>query len=309
MTKLRLALVPFVAVLPLTAAAAESSIDGLPGDTVWYMHADLEEMRGSESGSRIYEWFEDEVVIEIDEELGINLNSEINSITAFSDSTNGTVMIVEGPITKASQEKILALVGKEANVETRSHKGMPYYFIGDGPERRSHGDDPFDDLEDASYSSFAIEGKAIIAASEAQLKALLDSGGKVAGAGSHSGALFVISAEKSFVQAGLRTDRISNGDGDDWESNILRNTKQAALLVSDSSGMIAVEARLESTDPKMAQAIGGIVNGLISLQAFNSELGPEIQALIRNTKVVVSDAILSINTVIDPDIVVSVLED
>lgn len=309
MTNFRLALVPFVVALPLTAAAAENPIDTLPDDTVWYMHADLEEMRASESGSRIYEWFEDEVVVEIRDELGIDLNSEVNSITAFSDSTNGTVMIVEGPITKASQEKMLGIVKLEASVETRSHKGMEYYFIGDGPERRSHGEDPFDDLEDASYSSFAIDGKAIIAASEAQLKSLLESGGKVAGSGSHDGALFVLSAEKSFVQAGLRTDRIANGDDDGWESNILRNTKQAALLVSESSGMIAVEARLESTDPKMAQAIGGIVNGLIGLQAFNSELGPEIQALIRNTKIVVNDAILSINTVIDPDMVVSVLGD
>jgi len=309
MTNFRLALVPFVVALPLTAAAAENPIGALPQDTVWYMHADLEEMRASESGSRIYEWFEDEVVVEIRDELGIDLNSEVNSITAFSDSTNGTVMIVEGPITKASQEKMLGIVKLEASVETRSHKGMEYYFIGDGPEQRSHGEDPFDDLEDASYSSFAIDGKAIIAASEAQLKSLLESGGKVAGSGSHDGALFVLSAEKSFVQAGLRTDTIANGDGDGWESNILRNTKQAALLVSESSGMIAVEARLESTDPKMAQAIGGIVNGLIGLQAFNSELGPEIQTLIRNTKIVVNDAILSINTVIDPDMVVSVLGD
>ncbi|MGI9204643.1 MAG: hypothetical protein ACR2Q3_11560, partial [Woeseiaceae bacterium] len=87
-----------------------------------------------------------------------------------------------------------------------------------------------------------------------------------------------------------------------------RNTEQAALLVSDASGMIAVEAQLVSTDPKMAQAIGGIINGLIGLQAFNSELGPEIQGLIRNTRVEVNDKMLSINTVIDPDLVVSVLD-
>ncbi|MDA0681284.1 MAG: hypothetical protein O2880_13215, partial [Proteobacteria bacterium] len=71
---------------------------------------------------------------------------------------------------------------------------------------------------------------------------------------------------------------------------------------------IAIEAKLESTDPKMAQAIGGIINGLLALQAFNSELGPEIQGLIRNTKIDVKDAILSINTTIDPDVVVSVLK-
>ncbi len=309
MSKLWLALVPLLTAMPLAAGAAEITIGELPDNTVWYLHADLEEMRKSESGSRIYKWFEDEVAVEVNDELGIDLNREVNTITAFSDSTNGTVMIVDGPISTATREKMLALARTESTVETRSHKGMEYYFIGEGPERKSHNGDLFDDLEDASYSSFALKGKAIVAASEDQLKELLDNGGKIAGSGSHDGALFVISADKSFVQAGMRTDALDDDGGDNWESNILRNTKQAALLVSDSSGMIAVQAKLVSTDPKMAQAIGGIVNGLLALQAFNSELGPEIQSLIRNTKVVVSDAILSINTVIDPDMVVSVLED
>ena len=73
--------------------------------------------------------------------------------------------------------------------------------------------------------------------------------------------------------------------------------------------MIAIEAQLVSSDPKMASAIGGIVNGLISLQAFNSELEPELQDLIRNTRVEVNENTLSISTVIDPDIVVTVLDD
>jgi len=96
-------------------------------------------------------------------------------------------------------------------------------------------------------------------------------------------------------------------EDDDWESNILRNTKQAAVLIADKDGMIAIEAQLVSTDPKMAAAIGAIVNGLISLQAFNSDLGPEIQELIRNTRVEVVDNTLSINTVFDPEIIEIVL--
>ena len=308
MNNLRLAMVALMISLPLAASGATITIGGLPDNTVWYMHADLEEMRNSESGGPIYEWFQGEVMVEIDEELGIDLNSEVNSVTAFSDSANGTVIIVEGPISKATQDKMLALAVLETEVDIRNHDGMEYYFIGDGPEGRSEHDDPFDDLQDVSYSSFAIAGKAIITGDEEQMKTLLDSGGKVVGSGSHDGAMFVLTADKAFVQAGLRTDRLSDDD-DDWDSNILRNTKQATLLVSDSSGMIAVEAKLVSTDPKMAASIGGIVSGLIGLQAFNSELGPEFQSLIRNTKVDVDDAILTISTIIDPDIVVSVLDD
>jgi hypothetical protein len=139
---------------------------------------------------------------------------------------------------------------------------------------------------------------------------MLDSGGKIVGSQSHDGALFVLTADVSFVQAGLRTNGLADEDDDgDWESNILRNTEQAALLIADRSGQIAVEAQLKTKDPKMAQSIGSIVNGLISLQAFNSELGPEVQSLIENTRVEVNENVLTISTVIDADLIVSVLDD
>jgi hypothetical protein len=309
MNNSRLVLAALIISLPMSATAAGITIGGLPDDTVWYMHADFEAMRSSDSGSRIYEWFEGEVVVEMKEELGIDLTAEIESVTAFSDSSNGAIIVVQGPISKETQEKMLAVAVSETSVDTRTYNGKEYYFIGDGTEGQKSGNDHFDDLGDVSYSSFAIDGKAIITSSEDQLKELLDNGGNITGSGSHDGALFVMSADTSFVQAGLRTDALTDDDDDDWDSNIIRNTKQAALLVSDSDGMIAVEAKLVSTDPKMAEAIGGIVNGLISLQAFNSELGPEIQSLIRMTKVDVNDSTLSISTVIDPEMVLTVLND
>jgi hypothetical protein len=294
---------------PLHISGAVTAGD-LPGDTIWYMHADLEAMRTTESGSKIYGWFEDEVVEEISEETGINLSAEVNSITAYSDATNGTVVVVNGPMTKGSQERLLAIATMEAggDIDLLEYKGMTYYHIGDEEDEGDSGNEPFEDLEDSAWFSFAVDNKAILASTEKQLQALLDSGGNIAGAGSHDGALFVLSADKSFVQAGMQAENMASED-DDWESNILRNTKQAAVLVADKDGMIAVEAQLVSTDPKMAAAIGGIANGLISLQAFNSDLDPEIQELIRNTRVEVVDNTLSISTVIDPDMVISVLDD
>ena len=296
--------------IPLQAGAAVTTGD-LPGDTIWYMHADLEAMRTTESGSKIYVWFEDEIGDDIEEEIGIDLSTEVNSITAYSDATSGTVVVVEGPLTKESQERLLAIATVEADgdIELLDYKGMTYFHVGDEEDEGKRGSEPFDDLEDSAWFSFAIDGKAILASTERHLQALLDSGGEVAGAGSHDGALFVLSADKTFVQAGMQADNMALEDDDDWESNILRNTQQAAFLLADMDGMIAIEAQLVSTDPKMAEAIGGIANGLISLQAFNSDLDPEIQDLIRNTRIEVTGNTLSINTVIDPDIVAAVLSD
>ncbi len=309
MHKLRLTLLAILSTLPLAAFAAVST-DDLPGSTIWYLHADLDAMRNTESGSSVYAWFADEILAEVSEEFGIDINAELESITAFTDADFGTVVVVDGPLSQKTKDKLLLFVSSEEEVDPREHKGRRYFQMGDHQAASKRPNEPFDDLSDAAFFSFDLDNRVVITGDEMQMQALLDNGGKITGGGSHAGAVFVISADTSFVQAGLRTDELTAGDKDDgWESNILRNTKQAALLVSDASGMIAVEAQLVSTDPKMANAIGGIINGLIGLQAFNAELGPEIQGLIRNTKVQVNDNMLSINTVIDPDLLISFLDD
>ena len=296
---------------PLLAGAAEIEID-MPEDTIWYAHVDLEAMRVNPSGHRIYAWIDEEIGTDIREKAGIDLNTEVNRLTAYSDAANGTVVIAEGPLTKESRERLLAMATLEADgaIDVLDYKGMTYYHAGDEEDEEDRQDlEPFDSLEDSAWFSFAIAGKAIMTSSRAQLHALLDSGGKIAGAGSHNGALFVLSADKTFVQAGMQAENLAMEDDDEWESNILRNTKQAAILVADRDGKIAIEVRLVATEPRMAQALGGIVNGLISLQAFNSDLEPEVQDVIRNTRVEVKDNTLSIDTVIAPEVVAAVLGD
>ncbi len=117
-----------------------------------------------------------------------------------------------------------------------------------------------------------------------------------------------MTADRSLVQAGLRTDELVDDD-DDWDSNILRNTKQAALLIADDDGLLAIEAQLVVNEPGMAESMGGIINGLISLQAFNSDLDPEILSLIQNAKASVKDSTLSISTKVDPELIVVILDD
>lgn len=312
MSILRPGLLALFALIPLTAAA-DVQIGDLPDNTVWYFHADLETMRSGEGSSQIYAWFEEEVAEDVREDVGIDITAEVNSITAFANNTDGSIVVVEGPMTKATTDKILALAAMEGPVDPREYEGETYYFFGDEDDIDDNGDEMLEDLEDALFVSFAVSGKALISGTEAQMHALLDNNGEVTGSGSHDGALLVLSANKTLVQAGLNTQGVVDDEDydhdDDWESNIMRNTQEAALLMADEDGQIAIEAQLVSTDPKMAEAIGGIVNGLISLQAFNSDLGEEIQNLIRVTQVEVNENVLTISTVLSPDLMVSILED
>ncbi len=302
--------------LPVTASAGVTS-DDLPNGTLWYLHADLAQMRTADSGRGIYEWLDGEVFMEIHDEVGIDINKETDSVTAYSTSESGTVIVIEGPLRSATQEKLIESARKEAELTDSKYKGMAYYFIkdrkGESDNDHEHGDhhrsrEPLKDLKDGAYFSFAIKNKLLITGSEEQMKDLLDNRGKVAGSSSHNGALFVLTADKAFVQAGLKTNELDDDD-DGWDSNILRNTEQLALTIAGIDDMILIEAQLVSTDPAMAQSLGGIANGLISLQAFNSELDPELKSLLLNTKIDVTDNVLSISTVITPDVIVKVLED
>lgn len=307
MPLLRPALFIIAAFVCPAAAVAQVTPATLPGETVWYLHADLEELRNAGSGKHIYQWLEDEVFADIREDLGIDLGEETRSLTAFSDASLGTVIVVDGAIADSTRDKLLALAAADSKLRTFEHDGKTYYHAERG--KRSGNDRSFDDLEKSAYFSFDVRNKLLIASDPNQIKALLESGGRMAGNQDHRGALLVLTADNSFLQAGARTAQLVDDDEQSWNSNILRNTDLVALLVSDRDGLIAVEAQLVSREPNMAQSLAGIINGLISLQSLNPDLNPEVLSLIRNTRVDVKDKILSINAIINPQLVVDMLND
>jgi hypothetical protein len=292
------------------AAGAAVSTDDFPAGTLWYLHADLARMRDTASGRDMYQWLNGEVFVEISDEIGIDVNKEVDRITAFSNQSDGTVVVVEGAVSKTTRDKVLAVAALQSTLDMHDFAGMTYYYShdhhGKNSKKRSKSK-AMHDLQEAAYFSFDVPGRFIIAAQEGQIKELLQNKGRIAGAGSHDGALFVLTADKEFVQAGLRTEHFADDD-DGWNSNILRNTEQAAILVSDRDGFIAVEAKLKSSDARMAGSIGSIINGLISLQMFNTDLDPELRALIQSTKIEVLDTVLQISTVFDPDALMRLLE-
>ena len=294
--------------LPLAALGVE--VDDLPQGTIWYLHADLAQMRDSEPGRQLYAWLEDEALVDINDEFGIVLDKELDRVTAFSDSREGAVIVAEGKVSEALREKVLDAAREEGDIESRAHGGKDYFLFGheDVMAAARKAGDVMTDLDDAVFFSFAVDGKFLASSDEERLQSLLDSNGRIAGGGAHGDALFVLTADRKFVQAGMRTGEFAD-DEDDWDSNILRNTEQAALLVADQGGQIAVEAKLVSSDPELTESMGNIVNGLISLQAFNSDLPASVSGILRNTRVLAAGKELSISTVVPPSVILQILND
>ncbi|MDX1508145.1 MAG: hypothetical protein R3358_07680 [Woeseiaceae bacterium] len=300
------------AVALMLPAAVFGGIDDsdLPTASVWYFHADFEEMRSTDGGKSLWNWLEKEVFAEIRQDTGVDLSKEADDITAFAAEETGVVMIMRGDISRDTQDKALAAAASAQRFETlKSGNKVFYYVQGDDGAERHNSSIEIDGMEDEFYFSFAVRNKLIVTSRREQMEELLGNGGKVAGNKSPSGALFVLTAERSLIQAGMDADEIDSDEGGGFESNVLRNTKQVALLIADVAGQIAIEAQLITKEPEMAQSLAGIVRGLIGLAAISGDMDPEMVQILQSTRVDVNDASLKVSVTLSPQVVVSALED
>jgi hypothetical protein len=301
----------FLFLAPVAALSALRPGD-LPETSKWYFHADFKEMRRSDAGQHLYAWLQDEVFEDIREDVGVDLDKEADYLTAFATRDDGVVILIEGNISQETEDKLVAMGAASGSLDRFGSGSTAFYHIKDD-DVDSDGDDininiEADSFDDGAYFSFAIKNKLIVTSARDKMESLLAEKGRIEGVRGEKGQLFILNAERNLVQAGARTAEL-DGDGDgDWDSNILRNTEQAALLVSDKSGKIAIEAQLVTTEPEMADSLASIVRGLISLQVFNDDMEPEVAEFLKNTSVDVEGTRLTVSVALDPEVVVAAME-
>ena len=295
-------------ILFLSPALAFGGIDAddLPSATTWYFHADFREMQSSTAGKSLWDWLDGEIFIDIRDDAEIDLAVEADRITAYATDENGVVFVLEGKISQTTKDKALVAAASAKKFDTLKYKGKTYYFV-EREEDEDH-DIRIDGVNNEVYFSFAIKNKLIAATSEQQLQAMLANGGKIAGSKSHNGALFILTAEKSLIQAGLDTEGFDEEKGG-FKSNILRNTNHAAILVADIADNIVVEAQLTTEEPEMAESLASIVRGLVAIAAFSDDLDPKIITTLRSTKVIVKDNKLKVSVIVSPEIIKAVMDE
>lgn len=317
MRYLKLLVVVLLLGLPTLAWADAVNI---PGSAAWYFHADFDAMRKGDASKGLYAWLDSEVFAEIRDEIGIDLDKEARQLTAFAGVDEGPVIVLDGKISQDTKDKVLAIAAVDGELETFKSSGKAYYFFdgeGDGEdEDHDHNesgngniDIDIDSLEEEAYVSVALKNKIVITNTRAQMEALLDSNGKIESGGGEKNALLILRAERSLVQAGVNADEMDIDEDGDWDSNILKNTRQLALLIADLGDKLGIEAQLMTSEPEMADSMASIVRGLISLQAFNDDMEPEVASVLQSTTVDVAGNTLKISLALDPDTVVSALED
>ncbi len=312
MRYLKILIIGLLLVAPGLAAAKTEDI---PGSAVWYFHIDLAQMRDEGPGQSVYSWLQDEAFSEVKEDSGVDLDKELDSLTAFSLDGEGPVILFEGKISQETKDKIMTFIATGGDLQPKKASGKAYYhFEGteDG-ETMDYSDSnveiQLESLEDEAWISLALKNKVLITGSEEQMRAMLAKNGKIAGSGSHNGALLVLSAEKTMLQAGMNSASLGDDGDSGWDSNILRNTEQVAFLMAATANKLALEAKLITSEPEMAESLASVVRGLISLMAFSDDIDPEAIAMLQGTKVEANGNSLSISLAVDPDLIVRTISD
>jgi len=299
-----------LALLAVSAAAAAADAGSVPGNAHWYFHVDLKQMRSGGPGVAVYNWLRDEVMTDIHEDAGIDVEKEVDRITSYGTADNNVVLIFDGKLSQETRDKIMAFIASGGDISPLKSKGKTYYHFG--------GDDSIDDeviyetgsieyqIESLkeSWISMAVKNKVIITSTEGHMQELLASNGKVKGTRAVKDALMVLTAEKTLVQASMKSGMLGEGD---WDSNILRNTEQIAFLISAATNKLAIEAKLITTEAEMAESLASVARGLISLVMFDEDMEPEVAAALQGTRVEAKGKNLSISVALDPELVIQTL--
>lgn len=306
----RLLIIGLLLAFPGLAPAAVAP-DGVPETSTWYFHADFDQMRTSDGGKHLYSWLQREVFEDVREDAGIDIDKEADNVTAFSDEESGAVVLIVGKISQDSKDKLLAIAAGAESLETFQHKGKTFYFA--QGEVHGHSDNggniEIDSFENGVYFTFALKNRILATSTREKMESLLASDGKVPARKTANGTLIVLSAEKSLIQAGMKADHVEDDGDGGWQSNILRNTEQVAVLVADVAGKIAIETQLVAKQPEMAESLASIVRGLISLTMFSDDMDPEISQFLKGTTVDVDGSKLKISVSVDPEKLVAALDD
>ncbi len=300
-----LAFILFLCISGQTSA----DMGGIPASATWYFHADFDAMRNGKASRAVYDWLDAEVFAEIRGETGIDFGKEARQLTAFSSVGEGPVIMLDGNISQATRDKIIALAATDGELQTFKSSGKVYYFFDGKNDRGAAGkiDIDIDSLEKEAYVSVAVKDKVLVTNTQEQMQKLLASNGELKPDRNARGKLFVLRAERSLIQAGVKADEM-DGDDQGWNSNILRNTKQIAVLMADLGEKLGIEAQLTANEPEIASSLASIIRGLISLQVFNEDMDAEIAGVLQSTRVDVAGSTLKLSLAIDPNTVVSALD-
>jgi hypothetical protein len=264
---------------------AASTFDlGLPPDSNWYVHVNLELVRNSEVGREFVLEKMDEVMDDIQQKLGVDVRNEVDGLTLFGETipskgnpVNDGAIIFHGSISGEARTALLSsLREKGAEVSSFSYQDVTWYTVKKDSSSLNVTDENSEqrenslDFEKTVYFSFG-NLQTLVTHDWETMRSFLDTGGHYPGLESiGSDTLLVSQVDGSLLKSGANT---MAGIETDWDSSLLKDLDMFGLKIAEYQDGVQVETELTASSPEVAMSVRNILEGLVLLKALSDSDG------------------------------------
>lgn len=251
-----------ITTLPLSALAADRDAPAL--ETGWHMQVNLEAMRVASDDGALYGWFEREVIDDLEQEFGEGTVSQFTAVTIFGnlEPEQRFGLVLHGQIAADTRERMIASLDAE---RLDGFRGADVYLA---PGKSRIADKIDIRLSDPGlFMAFGDRGQTLLTTSENLLVDFQASGGRLESELTPD--LLVIRTDV-LLRGGVDTTAMT-GEGNSWNSQIMRNIRRAGVVLSDIGGRYELLLEMVAVDATQAQALASIVQGLIGLQTLSND--------------------------------------
>ncbi|MCW1913648.1 hypothetical protein OJ996_08680 [Luteolibacter sp. GHJ8] len=238
--------------------AGELNPAEIPSNAEWLLHADLDSMRGSETGKAVFAEIENkhgDHLRAFKRMFSIHPVSDLRDVTLYGDGKKDhAVVLIDGTFDKAHMEEVV--------------KSADDYSSSDYSGVKVH---TWKDKGTTQHAAFASESLLVFSRQETLLKGALDT--LKGGAPGSADAFFTADGSKPLICGRARLAGIElPADA----ARILKMARGLKLAVSETAGRFNVRAGVEAADAAAADRMRRMLDGVI---AFAEVADPKLEGL------------------------------
>jgi len=247
-------------------------------DSAFYVAINIEAMRDGSASAPLYNFIDQEILEELRDEFGNDAVNAIDGISIFGTGERQTpVVLLHGDIPQAARDRFVdGLFKNKKDVELLTRHGRNYFAFGDiqldwdGVE--SEGD------HDPLLLAFGDRGQTMITPYPEAMSEFLRKGFVPDVVMAED--LMVLKADRALAQGGLNNRHtVFSGSGGAWESELFKKVDRIGLVLADDAEALRITVEAHSASSELAEALGNIVKGIVSLKALSSEAADKLKWL------------------------------
>lgn len=253
-------------------------------DSAFYLAINIDAIRDGQASAALYSVIDQKILDKLRAQLGSDAVDAIDGVSIFGTGDNQTpVILLHGDISQTARDRFVdKLFKKKDDVELQTEHGRNYFAFGDhfsfgdaqlhwdGGESENH--------HDPLLLAFGDRGQTMITPNPDAMSDFLREGFLPNAVMAED--LMVLKADRALAQGGLNNRHMAfSGNGGAWESELFKKVERFGVVVADDAEALRISVEAQTSSPELAQALGNIVKGIISLKALSSDAAEKLEWL------------------------------